>query len=171
MARIELIGAHVLTAKMLSLPRDIREAVEKSAINEANELVADQLKASIRQEASETGALEKSIRHDVRKTKCGNAIIGRIGADYNYVGTVERNKKGKKIFKKNKNAAVKKRRPAKYYHLIDLGFKKVGKKGGEVEGKKFREATIERLAPIIERLFEKAANDALKKWQDENLPF
>ena len=176
MGRIELIGAHVLAAKMLSLPDAIREAVERSAIKEANELVADQLKATIRQEASETGALEKSIRHDIRKTKDGNALIGRIGADSNYVGTVEQNKKGKKVFKKNKNAAGKNvRRPAKYYHLMNLGTQdrqtQAGHKRGKVNALNFREKTLERLAPIIERLFEKAANDALKQWDDGHLPF
>ena len=168
MGQIKLIGVQVLTAQMLSLPRDILESVEKSAIKEANELVADQLKASIRQQASETGALEKSIRHDVRKAKGGNVLIGRIGADYNHVGTVERNKKGRKVFKKNKNAAGNNvRRPAKYYHLMNLGTQprktKAGLNRGSVEALNFREKTIERLAPIIERLFEKAANDALKK--------
>ena len=108
MGQIKLIGAKVLSAKMLSLPNDISVSVEKNAIREANKWATDELKVSIRQQTHAAGVLEKSIRHDIRRAKGENMIIGRIDADYNFVGTVGQNKKGKNAVGSHR------RRPAKY---------------------------------------------------------
>ena len=168
MGRLELIGAEVLTAKMLSLPHDIRTAVEKSALKEANELVVDALRGRIATEFHDTGALSQAVKHDIRKTKDGNALIGRVGIDYNQVGTVTRNSKNKRVFKKNKNATGNNvRRPARYWHLMNLGTQgyttETRKKPGAIKGKNIREEVITQLAPLIEKLFENAANEALRK--------
>ncbi|MCL2710279.1 MAG: hypothetical protein FWE95_05310 [Planctomycetaceae bacterium] len=174
MGRLEVIGAQVLTAKMLELPRDIRLAVEKTAMKEASEILVDSLRqASLRH--VDTGALKSSFKHDIRKTKDGNAVIGKVGVDYNVVGTVERSKKGKRVFKKNKAASGKIRRPAKYYHLLLKGTQdrttKAGHNRGIMPECNFRDEVFARHAVFIQRLFEKAAEEALKKWQSENLPF
>ena len=160
MGKIELIGGQVLTAKMLTLPRDIRVAVEKTAMKEANEMLAGALKqASLKH--VDTGALKSSFKHDIRKCKGDNVIIGRVGVDYNVVGTVTRTKNGKKRFKKDKNATGKKRRPAKYYHLVNNGF--TTKNGKTIAGSGFREEVFSRYAPVIERLFERAVEEAFNK--------
>ena len=149
MAQIELVGADILTAKLLSLPNKIRQKIEKEAIREANQLLAGTLRQNIAATAVETGALEKSIKHDVRTHKGGNEIVGRVGADRDYV----------KVHK------GKRRRPAKYIHLVNLGTKqrktKAGHNRGKTQGMFFREKTAEQHKATIQKLFEKAVNEAL----------
>ena len=149
MGKMELIGSQVLAAKMLTLPRDIRVAVEKTAMKEANELLVDALKQGAAGHYK-TGALKSSFTHDIRKCKGDNVIMGRVGVDYNVVGTATRNKTGRKVFKKNKKAT--RIRPAKYFHLVNLGMKDrktaAGKNRGGVEKSGFREdATRRRITP------------------------
>ena len=174
MGKIELIGAEILTAKMLTLPQDIRVAVEKTALKEANEILVDALKQGAAGHY-DTGALKSSFTHDIRKCKGDNVVMGRVGVDYNVVGTVVRNKQGNKQFKKTKNATGNKRRPAKYFHIVNLGTKdrktKAGHNRGNVAKSGFREDVLAKWTPLIQRLFERAAEEALKKWNDENLPF
>ena len=146
MGRIELVGSDMLTARLLSIPGKIREKVEKEAIAEGNRLVSGALRTNIQNSAfkESTGALQQSIKHDIRKEKGGNLLTGRIGADNKFVKT----HKGKR------------RRPAKYIHLVNLGFnhKRSGKR---VEGHNFREKTMKQLEGLLERLFEKAVKEEL----------
>ena len=144
---VELVGSDMLTAMLLRIPRDIRQKVETEAIREGNKLVAATLRQNIQSSSfkESTGALQQSIKHDIRKHKGGNLLTGRVGADYDFV----------KIHK------GKKRRPAKYIHLANLGFKH-WRSEKQVEGHNFREKTMEQLKSQLERLFEKAVQEALK---------
>jgi HK97 gp10 family phage protein len=139
---VELVGSDILTARLLAIPEKIRRQVETQAIRQGNQLVLTSLRQQV---PTETGTLQKSLKHDIRKYKGGNLLVGRVGADYNFVKTY----KGKK------------RRPAKYLHLVDLGFKH-WRSGKQIEGKHFREKTMEQLKGQIERLFEFAVAEALK---------
>jgi hypothetical protein len=114
---------------------------------------------------SETGALKKSFVYDIRKYKGGNVLAGIVGANYDYVGTVQRNKSGNKVFKRNKNATAN-RRPAKYFHLVELGTQqrqtKDGKNRGSVTATHFREKTAEEIAPQVQQILENAIERALQ---------
>ena len=164
MSRFELVNEGLLAAQLLGIPEKIRTAIQTKAIREANKLVVGKLRENT---PVETGALKKSFTHDIRRWKGGNVIAGLVGADNGYVGTVERNKKGKKVFKRNKNAAGNNvRRPAKYLHLVNLGTQdrqtKAGHKRGKIKELRFREKTVEELAPQIEQIINDAVVDALK---------
>jgi len=163
---IELIGSHNVIAGLLAIPKQARRVIEQTALQEANKLVAGTLKENV---PVETGALQKAITHDIRKYRGGNVLVGLVGVDYKYVGTVQRNKSGKKTFKKNKNAAGNIRRPAKYLHLVNLGTQKRqtqdGQNRGSVTGTHFREKVTEQLAPQIERIVSEAVwNEIMPDW-------
>jgi len=157
MAGIELINSNRVIAELLAIPKQARRVIEQTAMKEANKLVAGTLKENV---PVETGALKKAITHDIRKYRGGNVLVGLVGADYDYVGSVVRNKKGKKTFKKNKNATGNVRRPAKYLHLVNLGTQQrqtqAGQNRGSVTGTHFREKTTEQLAPQIEQILSDA---------------
>jgi hypothetical protein len=57
------------------------------------------------------------------------------------------------------------RRPANYFHLLELGTKKRQTKAGHNRGSgpelRFREKTMQQLAPQIQRIFEDAIQEAL----------
>jgi hypothetical protein len=105
---------------------------------------------------AETGALRRSLKFDVRKYRGGNIVVGLIGADNEYVGTVERNKKGKKTFKRTQTATGKKRRPSKYLHLVELGTKH------GVRAQRFKERTQEQVAGQVQQILANAVQEALR---------
>jgi hypothetical protein len=157
-ADLEIIGADSLVAQLLAIPRNLRTAIEKTAMQEAGKHVAD----TLRQNApKETGALQKSFKHIVRNYRGNNIVVGLAGVDKKFVGTVERNKKGKKVFKKSKNAEGKRRFPAKYLHLVDLGWQPKGD-GKRVDGLRFREQTTQQVAGDVERILTYAVQEALR---------
>jgi len=152
MTRIELINSDLVTAQLLGIPQRVRTAIEKEAVKHANTIAVSMLRQSA---PVETGALRKSFKYDIRTYKGGSVVVGLAGVDKNYVGTVERNKKGKKVFKRNPNAAGKKRRPAKYLHLVELGTKK------GVTGTHFVQKTAEQLTPQFQQILTEAVEKAL----------
>jgi hypothetical protein len=160
MGRIEIIGSSGVIAGLLAIPQQARRALERTVLKDANELVVDALRARIAAESTETGALKKSITSDIRKYKGGNVLVGLVGAKYDYVGTVQRNKSGKKVFKKNKNAAENVRRPANYFHFVELGTQtrqtKDGKNRGSVTGTHVRDKVMAQLASQIETMLSDA---------------
>ena len=137
--RVELINADIVMARLLGMPSKIRETVERKALVEANKLAIGRLRENT---PTETGALKKSFKYDIRKWKGGNVLAGIVGADNDYVSTDGRNKK--------------RRRPAKYLHLVDLGTK------NKVEARKFREKTAREIAPQVQQILENAVHEALK---------
>ena len=150
---IELINADIVAAHLLAIPQKIRVAVETKAVREASKVIVGQF----RQNAPvETGALQKSLKFDVRKYRGGNIVVGLIGADNDFVGTVERNKKGKKVFKRNQNATANRRRPSKYLHLVNLGTKR------GVPALHFKEKTEEQVAGQVQQILTNAVQEALR---------
>ncbi|MDR0328195.1 MAG: hypothetical protein LBI05_07875 [Planctomycetaceae bacterium] len=134
--RVELINADLVTARLLAIPQKIREAVERTALSEANKLAVGRLRANA---PSESGALKKSFVYDIRKYKGGNVLAGIVGADYDFVGAVirEPSKNGSKLkFTHKKKWTMRHeffgrmRRPAKYLHLVELGTGKRQTKAG-----------------------------------------
>ena len=171
MGRIELIGSDTVIANLLSIPQKARRVLERTILKDANDLVVDALRARIGDEATDTGGLKKSITSDIRKYKGGDVLVGRVGSNYDYVGTVHQYKSGKKAFKykKNKDAAGNIRRPAKYFHLINLGTQerktKDDKRRGSVDGTHVREKTMEQMAPLIEKMLSDAVwKEILPNW-------
>jgi len=150
---MEIIGTEALVGQLLAIPRNLRTVIEKTVMQEAGKLVAGALQQNV---PVETGALRKSITNVVRNYRGGNVVVGLAGVDNKFVGTVERNKKGKKVFKKNKNAEGNRRRPSKYLHLVDLGTKRM-------DGFHFREKTIQQTAGDVERILTYAVQ---KSFQD-----
>ena len=139
---VELIGSDMLTAMLLRIPQNIRQKVEKEAIREGNKLVL----ASLREKVPvESGALKKALKQDIRRHKGGNMLVGRVGVDRGFI----KMHKGKR------------RRPANYIHLVDLGFNH-WRSDKRVEGLHFREKTMAQLKGLLERLFENAVQEALK---------
>lgn len=152
---IELINSDMLAAQLLAIPQNIRSAIETKAMREAEKLLVGELRAAT---PEETGALKKSYTGVTRKYQGGNVIVGLAGADYDYVGTVSRNKTGKKTFKRDKNAAAgNRRRPAKYLHFIERGTKR------GVNATNFLKKTAERLAGQFQQILENAVQEALNK--------
>ncbi|MCL2710768.1 MAG: HK97 gp10 family phage protein [Planctomycetaceae bacterium] len=96
---IELINADFLRAQLLQIPQKIRVAVETKAVREASQLIVGRFRENA---PSETGALRRSLKFDVRKYRGGNIVVGIVGADYDYVGTVSRNKQGRLRFERTK---------------------------------------------------------------------
>jgi hypothetical protein len=155
MAGIELIGSDILAAQLLGIPQKIRTAIETTAMKEAGKLVAGTLQQNIAAAGLQgTGALQKSIKQDVRVGRGGSVVIGRVGADNNFVKT---DKSGKK------------RRPAKYYHLVNLGTKprqvNFGKKRdrGSVTGMNFKEQTEQQTADQVQQILVKTVQEALNQ--------
>ena len=150
---IELINADIVTAHLLAIPQKIRTAVETKAIQEANKLVLGKYRENA---PAATGALRQSLKFDTRKYRSGNIVVGFVGADNKFVGTVERNKKGKKVFKRNQNATSNRRRPAKYLHLANLGTKQGAK------ALRFKEKTEEQVASQVQQILANAVQEALR---------
>lgn len=161
MARIELVNSATVQAYLLAIPREIRRKVEREALTEAGKFAVGQLKENA---PSETGALKKSLAYDIRQYKGGNVLATLVGAKNDYVGTVQQNKKGKKVFKRNADASQQNRRPAKYYHLVNLGTKerttKDGKNRGSVPATNFREKTMQEIAARVQQILENAVYKA-----------
>ena len=160
---IELINTDIVTAQLLGIPAKIRETIERQAIHRANVSAVGTLRQNT---PVETGALRKSFKYDIRKYKGGDVIVGLSGADYDYVGTVQRNKSGKKVFKRNKDAPDNnRRRPAKYLHLMELGTQqrttRSGKNRGSVTGTHFVKDTAEQLTPQFQQMLIDAVDNAL----------
>ena len=158
---IDLVNSEILAAQLLAIPQKMRIAIEKKAVYEANKLIV----GTLRQNApAETGALAKSFRSEIRPYQNGRVIVGLSGADYDYVGSVVRNKKGKKVFKRNKDAVNNVRRPAKYLHLVTLGTQQrktqAGQNRGSVTGHDFVKQTQEQLTGQIEQIFTNAVQEA-----------
>ena len=160
---IELVNSAVLTAQLLAIPEKIRVAVERKAVDDATKLIV----GTLRQNApAETGALAKSFNRLIRGYQSGRVLVGLAGADYGYVGSVVRNKKGKKVFKRNNDAAAgNRRRPAKYLHLVTLGTQmrqtQAGQNRGSVIGQDFVKQTQEQLTGQIQQIFTDAVQEAL----------
>ena len=152
MGRIDLINADTVSARLLAIPEKLRQAVEREALGEANKLAVGRLRENA---PSETGALKKSLVYDIRKYKGGNVLAGIIGANNDYVGTVSRNKSGKKVFNRGDSPRMN-RRPAKYFHLVELGTK------NNVPATHFRKKTAEEIAPQVQQILEKAIEQALQ---------
>jgi hypothetical protein len=153
MAGIELVGSDILAAQLLAIPQRIRTAIETTAMKEAGKLVSETLQQNISSAVLQgTGALQKSIKHDVRNYRGGELVIGRVGADNNFV-------------KNTKNG--KKRRPAKYFHLVNLGTQsrttKDGKDRGSVTGVNFKEKTEQQTADQVQKILENAVQEALNQ--------
>jgi len=150
---IELINADIVAAHLLQIPQKLRVAVETKAVREASQLVVGKFRENA---PAETGALRRSLKFDVRKYRGGNIVVGLIGADKDYVGTVERNKKGKRTFKRTKTATGKVRRPSKYLHLVNLGT------NHGVRAQHFKERTEKQVAEQVRQILANAVQEALR---------
>jgi len=91
---IELINTDIVTAQLLGIPAKIRETIERQAIHRANVSAVGTLRQNT---PVETGALRKSFKYDIRKYKGGDVIVGLSGADYDYVGTVQRTRAARRF--------------------------------------------------------------------------
>jgi len=165
---IELINADIVAAHLLAIPEKVRGAVEKKAVREASQLIVGKFREN---SPVDSGALRRSLKSDVRQYRGGKIIVGLIGADDDYVGSVIRNKSGKRVFKKSKTVTGSSvRRPAKYLHLVNLGTQDRNTKAGEnrayvgkhFDGMKFKEKTQEQIAGQVQQILADAVQEALR---------
>ena len=176
---IELINANIVAAHLLVIPQKLRTAVETKAVREASKLIVGKFRENA---PKESGALRKSLKFDVRKYRGGNVVVGLIGADFDFVGSVFReNKKNKRlsgkgsklVFMRGNLMGGDRRRPAKYLHLVNYGTvgdrkTQAGKNRGGVdessfpEGLRFRERTQEQAASQVQQILEDAIHEALQ---------
>jgi HK97 gp10 family phage protein len=157
MTKIELIHAEVLQIQLQSIPKNIRIAVERTAMRKANRLVVEHLRQNV---PVETGALKKSLTTDIRNCKSGNVLIGVIGADNQFTGP------GKEAGKRRRRKTGNIRRPAKYMHLVELGTQKrqtqAGQNRGSTPAVHFRDATIAATESQVQQILQDAVEQALQ---------
>jgi len=155
---IELINSNILTAQLLAIPKNIRVAVETKAMKEIGKIAVDALRAN--NTANETGALKYSFKSDVVKNKDADVIIGRTGVDSKLVWNVSRNKQGKKTIKQSKDKTGPKntrRRPAKYWHFLELGTK------NKIQPANLIEKVQQIIATRAQEIIANAVTEALNK--------
>jgi HK97 gp10 family phage protein len=147
---ISLIGSELVVTQLLSLPGDVKAAIERKAVKKVNELLIGVIKSET---PTDSGTLKESIKATVKQYQSGRIVIGIVGPEYDYIGYV--------IKKKSKSFEI--RRPANYAHLVEGGTVKreteAGANRGSVSANAFMERSIEKEKDQVQRIVE----DAIKK--------
>jgi len=163
-ASIELTGGRELAMQLLLMERNLRAAVEKEAVTEANKLIQERLKKNVPGPNS-SGALQRSIAHKV-KLYDSNIAVGIVGPSNDFTGNVTRSK-GQLSFKRGERTGKKSnfRRPANYAHLVEGGTTtrktKAGKNRGAVAPLPFTAFTLETVQAEVQKIFEKHIKQAI----------